>query len=136
MTTIGLVVSRFYEGLADEMEESARRRADDRGVDVETTVSVPGVYDTVLATDRLARRDDVDAVAVLGAVITGDTDHDRVITHAVAQRLADVSLDRDTPIGFGVIGPNMSSDEANARIEYAADAVGVAADLVEELPDA
>ncbi len=37
----------------------------------------PGSYDTPLAADRLARRSDIDAVAVLGAIISGDTDHDR-----------------------------------------------------------
>ena len=135
MTTIGLVVSRFYEDIADEMEEEAFRQAADCGVDVETTVYVPGVYDIVLAADRLARQDGIDAVTVLGAVISGDTDHDQVITHAVAQRLTDVSLDRDKPIGFGVIGPGMSGDEAAARIEHAADAVTVAAKLVENIPD-
>ena len=89
MTTIGLVVSRFYEDIADEMEEEAFRQAADYDVDVETTVYVPGFYDIVLAADRLARQDGIDAVAVLGAVISGDTDHDQVITHAVARRLTE-----------------------------------------------
>lgn len=94
---------------------------------------VPGAYDTPLAADRLARRDDVDAVAVLGAVITGDTNHDQVISDAAAQGLTDVSLNRDTPVTLGVIGPGMSADEAYARVEKGADAVEGAIDLLEAL---
>jgi len=95
---------------------------------------VPGSYDTPLAADRLARRDDVDAVAVVGAVISGDTGHDEVIADAAAQALSEVSLDRDTPVTFGVIGPEMSVAEARERTSYGALAVDSALDLVEELP--
>jgi 6,7-dimethyl-8-ribityllumazine synthase len=93
---------------------------------------VPGSYDTPLAADGLARRDDIDAVVALGAIITGDTDHDQVIADAAAHKLSDVSLDRDTPVTFGIIGPGMSQDEADARVEYGATAVDSAIDIVEE----
>ncbi|PSP95299.1 6,7-dimethyl-8-ribityllumazine synthase, partial [Halobacteriales archaeon QH_8_68_33] len=84
----------------------------------------------------LARRDDVDAVAVIGAIVTGDTDHDQVIADAAAQGLTDVSLERDTPVTFGVIGPDMSAAEARERVEYGALAVESAVDLAEGLPEA
>ena len=103
-------------------------------VEITRTVSVRGVYDTPLAADRLARRDEIDAVAVLGAVITGDTDHDQVVAHTAAQKLSDVSLQRDTPVTFGVIGPAMSSAEAYERIDYGAEAIAIAVETVEELP--
>jgi len=73
-------------------------------------------------------------VAVLGAVVTGDTDHGQVVTHTAADKLGDVSLDRDTPVAFGVIGPDMSSAEAHERIEYAVNAVDADVDTVGELP--
>ncbi|PSQ32227.1 6,7-dimethyl-8-ribityllumazine synthase [Halobacteriales archaeon QS_9_67_15] len=136
MAQIGLVVAQFdKEGsVIDEMEAAARKAARERDAEIVATVAVPGSYDTPLAADRLARREDVDAVAVLGAIVTGDTDHDEVIADAAAQGLTDVSLDRDTPVAFGVIGPGMSAAEAKARSDYGATAVESALDLVEALP--
>ena len=136
MAQIGLVVAQFdKEGsVIDDMEAAAREAARERDAEIVATVAVPGSYDTPLAADRLARREDVDAVAVLGAIVTGDTDHDEVIADAAAQGLTDVSLDRDTPVAFGVIGPGMSAAEAKARSDYGATAVESALDLVEALP--
>ncbi|MFC7138936.1 6,7-dimethyl-8-ribityllumazine synthase [Halosimplex aquaticum] len=136
MAQLGLVVAQFdKEGsVIDGMEAAAREAARERDADVVATVEVPGSYDTPLAADRLARREDVDAVAVLGAIVEGDTDHDEVIADAAAQALTDVSLDRDTPVTFGIIGPGMSTAEAKARTDYGATVVDSAVDLVEELP--
>jgi 6,7-dimethyl-8-ribityllumazine synthase len=132
----GLGVARYdkHGAVVDEMAASARGAAAERDVDIVETVGVPGAYDTPLAADRLARRDDVDAVAVLGVVVTGDTDHDQVIGDAAAQALTEVSLDRDTPVTLGIIGPGMSTAEAEARTHKGAEAVHSALDLAEELP--
>ncbi|MFB6154428.1 MAG: 6,7-dimethyl-8-ribityllumazine synthase [Haloferacaceae archaeon] len=134
MVALGLVVARFNASVTEPMESAAREAAADAGADVVEAVHVPGSYDAPLAADRLARRDDVDAVAVVGAIVTGDTSHDRVIADATAQALTDVSLDRDTPVTFGVSGPGMSGAEARERVSKGADAVEAAVDLVEELP--
>ncbi|PSQ03933.1 6,7-dimethyl-8-ribityllumazine synthase [Halobacteriales archaeon QS_4_69_31] len=135
MVRLGLVVAQFDKSgtVIGEMERHAREQARERDAEVVATVEVPGSYDTPLAADRLARRDDIDAVAVLGAVVTGDTDHDQVIADAAARGLTDVSLDRDTPVTLGIIGPGMSRAEAEARVTYGARAVDSAVDLVEEL---
>ncbi|WP_336034392.1 6,7-dimethyl-8-ribityllumazine synthase [Halobacterium yunchengense] len=133
MVSLGLVVAEFNRSVTEQMESVAREAADDAGADVAALVRVPGAYDAPLAADRLARRDDVDAVAVVGAIVTGDTDHDQVIGHATAQKLTDVSLDRDTPVAFGVSGPGMSGAEARERVEKGTEAVDSAIHLAEEL---
>lgn len=133
MVDLGLVVAQFYDELATEMERSAREAATERGADIVESIPVPGAYDVPLAADRLARRGDIDAVAVLGAIVSGDTDHDQVIARAAAQGLTDVSLDRDKPVAFGVLGPGMSGAEARERVEYGASAVESALDMVETL---
>ncbi len=134
MSRIGLVVAQFNKNrpITEEMATDAREAAADRGADV-VEREVPGSYDTPLAADRLARRDDIDAVAVVGAIIEGDTDHDKVIADAAAQGLTQVSLDRDTPVTFGIIGPGMSEDEAVARTDKGGTVVHSALDMVEEL---
>ncbi|MFB6070622.1 MAG: 6,7-dimethyl-8-ribityllumazine synthase [Halanaeroarchaeum sp.] len=132
MVALGLVVAEFNREITEAMEADAKRAASEAGADVVEVVYVPGAYDSPLAADRLARRDDVDAVAVVGAIVTGDTDHDEVIGHATAQGLTDVSLDRDTPVTLGVSGPGMSGDEARAREHKGADAVESAVHLAEQ----
>ncbi|MFC7020471.1 MULTISPECIES: 6,7-dimethyl-8-ribityllumazine synthase [Haloarcula] len=134
MVQLGLVVAQYdkHGAVVEEMTESARSAA--AGHDVVETVTVPGAYDTPLAADRLARRDDVDAVAVLGVVIEGDTDHDKVITDAAAQALTDVSLERDTPVTLGILGPGMSRAEAEARTHKGGTAVTSAIELATKLP--
>lgn len=135
MVTLGLVIAEFNSPVTEEMAASAREAAADHDVEIAAEVEVPGAYDTPLAADRLARRDDIDAVAVVGAIITGDTDHDDVIGAAAAQKLTDVSLDRDTPVAMGITGPGQSADEARARTHYGAQAVESAINLATELED-
>jgi len=133
MTTLGLVVSQFNREVTEQMEERAREAAADRDAEIVETLRVPGAYDSPLAADRLARREETDAVAVVGTVVTGDTDHDRVIADAAAQGLTDVSLDRDTPVAFGVSGPGMSGAEARERVDKGAEAVNAAVEMVQAL---
>lgn len=131
MVALALVVARFNRAITERMEDAARDAAESRNATVVEIRRVPGVYDAPLAADRLARRGDVEAVAVLGAIVSGDTDHDRVIADAAAGSLTDVSLDRDTPVTLGVTGPGMTAEEATDRIDYGARAVESAVDLVE-----
>jgi 6,7-dimethyl-8-ribityllumazine synthase len=135
MVRLGLVVAQFNKEspVTEEMERRARERISERGGEIVETIEVPGSYDTPLAADRLARREAIDAVVAIGAIITGDTDHDQVIADAAAQGLTEVSLDRDTPVALGIIGPGMSHDEARARIDYGATAADSAIDMAREL---
>lgn len=135
MVALGLVVAQFHKErpVTREMADQARQAAAARDADIVETIEVPGSYDTPLAADRLARREEIDAVAVLGAIVTGDTDHDRVIADAAAHGLTEVSLERDTPVTFGIIGPGMSQAEAEARVDHGATAVESAIEMVEAL---
>ena len=133
MTAVGVVVAQFNSSVTTEMQAAAEAAAAERGAEIVDVIEVPGAYDSPLAADRLARREAVDAVAVIGAIVSGDTDHDRVIADAAAQKLTDVSLERDKPVTFGVSGPGMSGAEARERSEKGAEAVNAAVDMVEVL---
>ncbi len=133
MVSLGLVIAQFDKTgeVIPAMEAEATAAAEARNATVVTTVSVPGSYDAPLAADRLARRSDVDAVVAIGAIVTGETDHDQVIAQACANGLTRVSLDRDTPVMLGITGPGMTADEARERISNGAQAVHSAIDFVE-----
>jgi len=129
---IGLVVAEFYEELTGKMLKKAEEAAENNGLETKV-VKVSGAYDTPLAADRMARKEEIDAVAVIGAVVSGDTDHDQVIAHSVGEKLSQISLDRDKPVALGITGPGMSGDEAKAREDYGAEAVNAAAKMLENL---
>lgn len=135
MVSLGLVIAQFdkTDAIIPSMESSAHSAAQEAEAAVVDVVNVPGSYDTPLAADRLARRDDIDAVAVIGAIITGETDHDQVIAHSIANNLTRVSLERDTPVTMGVIGPGMTEAQARKRIEYAGQAVESAVQMANSL---
>ena len=100
MVSLGLVVAQFNKErpITPEMAARGREAAAEAGAEIVETVEVPGTYDAPLAADRLARREDVDAVAVIGAIVSGDTDHDRVIADAAARGLTGVSRSSDTSV--------------------------------------
>ncbi len=133
MIAVGVVVAQFNSSVTTDMQAAAEAAAAERDAEIVDVIEVPGAYDSPLAADRLARRDDIDAVAVIGAIVTGDTNHDQVIADAAAQGLTDVSLERDKPVTFGVSGPGMSGAEARERTDKGAEAVNAAVDMVEVL---
>lgn len=134
MVALGLVVATFDKtgDVIPRLEESARQAATAHDATIIETIYVPGSYDTPLAADRLARRDDIDAVVAIGAIISGDTDHDQVIAQAAADGLTSVSLERDTPVTLGIIGPGMTVEQARERGDYGGFAVTSAIELITE----
>lgn len=129
---IAIVAARFHEEITDRMVEAAEAAIAEKGHEHVETVRVPGAYDTPVVTQRMLSRADVNGVAVLGAVVTGDTDHDQVIVHATARTLQELSVEWGKPVALGITGPGMSADQARARVDYAESAV----DAVLEVADA
>lgn len=119
MTKIGIVVSEWYwEEITGKMVEHAQRKAQELGVDVEV-VKAPGSFDIPLPVKKFLKREDVDGVVTLGAVIEGKTDHDKIISHALAKTLMELSLEFEKPVVLGVNGPGMNREQAVSRIERA-----------------
>lgn len=134
---LGIVVAEFNMDVTMIMEAKARDHARLLGAEVVKVVRVPGAYDTPLAVKVLLERGDVDAVAVLGAVIKGDTDHDEVVAHQAARKLLDLSLEYGKPVTLGIIGPGASRIQALERAEeYARRAVEAAVKMLRAIEDA
>lgn len=130
---LAIAATEFNYDITSMMLERARAHAEVLGAQVTHIVRVPGVYDLPLAAKRLLSRGDVDAVAALGCVIEGETDHDDLVIQHAARKLIDLSLDSDKPVGLGITGPGMSRMQAMARIDRAKDAVEAAYRLHREL---
>ena len=132
---LGIVCAEFNPKITSRMLERAKVYAKKSNAKISKIISVPGSFDAPIAIQALLRREDVDAVVVLGAIIKGETKHDEVIAHALASAMVQLSLTHGKPVTLGVSGPGMTERQARARIdEYAKRSVEAAVALVSNLP--
>ena len=98
MMKIGIVVSEWYwEEITSKMLKEAENVARKEKVEVEV-FKAPGSFDLPLPAKKFLRRKDIDGVVTLGAVIEGDTDHDKVISHSLALQVFQILV--ITPVKF------------------------------------
>lgn len=104
---IALLVARFYDDLAAQLEDGARRALSRCGIkesDV-VTQSVPGCFEIPLAS-KLAFDSGFDACVALGVVIRGETPHFEHVAGECARGIMNVQLAYGKPIGFGILTTN------------------------------
>jgi 6,7-dimethyl-8-ribityllumazine synthase len=102
---VAVVTARFYDELADWLEDGARRALDACGVAPADRrfASVPGCFELPLAARRLIDTGEFDAIVALGVVIRGETPHFEYVAGECARGVMDVQLATRVPIGFGVL---------------------------------
>ncbi|MFT5724779.1 MAG: 6,7-dimethyl-8-ribityllumazine synthase, partial [Bacteroidia bacterium] len=105
---IGIAVSEWNEEVTFSLLEGAKGLLTQASVPISniTVTFVPGSFELVLASQKLAQRDDIDAVIAIGCVIQGETKHFDFICQAVANGIANINLKYDKPVIFGVLTPN------------------------------
>jgi len=102
---VGIVVSRFNEFITNRLLSGAEDALYRHGVNEDdiTIMWVPGVYEIPLAAKKLASTNQFDAIITLGTVIRGATPHFDYVSNEVAKGVANVSLDKEIPVIFGVL---------------------------------
>lgn len=116
------VVSRFNDFITSRLLEGAmdavlRHGGKEEDVDI---VRVPGAFEMPVVAKRLAKSRRYDAVVCLGAVMRGSTPHFEYIASELAKGLANVSLEIEIPISFGVL----TTDTLEQAIERAGSKAG------------
>jgi 6,7-dimethyl-8-ribityllumazine synthase len=101
----GIVLGRFNSFIGERLLEGAldtlaRHGADLAAVDV---VRVPGAFEMPLVLKTLAAAKKYDALIALGAVIRGATPHFEYVAGECARGVAQVGLQFDLPVAFGVL---------------------------------
>ena len=66
-------------------------------------MKVPGAVELPLAAKRLAKSKQFDGIVALGCVIRGGTAHFEYVSGECAKGLAQVALDAEIPVAFGVL---------------------------------
>ena len=103
--SLAIVVSRYNESITKNLLSGAVEALAEHGVAGERVdvAWVPGAWEIPLVANRLANSGRYAAVICLGAVIRGETTHDRHINRAVSTCLAESGLATGIPILFGLL---------------------------------
>lgn len=118
----GIIVGRFNAFIGERLLEAAvaaltRQGAEPAQIEV---VHVPGAYEMPLVAKVMAVSKKYDAIIALGAVIRGETPHFDYVAGECARGLAQVALDLDLPVAFGVL----TVDNVQQAIERAGGKAG------------
>ena len=102
---VAIACGRFNDLITERLLKGAMDGLTRHGVSDEdiTVVWAPGSFELPLVADRMAARDDVDAVIALGAVIRGATGHYEHVAGQCAAGLQRAQLDSGKPVVFGVL---------------------------------
>ena len=118
----GIIVGRFNEFIGGKLLDGALDGLKRHGVSEENIeiVWVPGAYEIPLVSKRMAKTKNYDAILCLGAVIRGETPHFDYVSSEVSKGIANVSIDTEVPIIFGVL----TTDTIQQAIERAGTKAG------------
>ena len=112
---VALCVATFYPQLAERLELGAREALSEAGIEDVDRFEVPGAFELPLAAKYAAESSRYAAVACLGAVIRGETDHYEFVCAEAARGIQAVALQTGVPCGFGVLTVD-SMEQALERV--------------------
>lgn len=100
-----LLVSRWNSFVVESLKDAALDTLRRHGIKDEdiTVVYAPGAFEFPLVAQRLAAKKEFDAIIALGAVIRGGTPHFEYVAGECTKGLAQVGLNEDTVVTFGVL---------------------------------
>jgi 6,7-dimethyl-8-ribityllumazine synthase len=119
---IGIVVARFNEFITSKLLSGAldgllRENVKDEDIEI---AWVPGAFEIPLTAAIMAKSRKYDSVICLGAIIRGSTDHYNYVCSEVSKGIAQVSLESEIPVIFGVL----TTDTIEQAIERAGTKAG------------
>ncbi|UZJ44504.1 6,7-dimethyl-8-ribityllumazine synthase [Marinimicrobium sp. C6131] len=100
-----LLVSRWNSFVVESLKDGALDTLRRHGIkdDQVTIYYAPGAFEFPLAAQRIAAQGEFDAIIALGAVIRGGTPHFDYVAGECTKGLAQVSLNANIPVTFGVL---------------------------------
>ena len=110
---VAVISASWHKEICDALVAGAHRALDAAKVKIEPVVYVPGSFELPLAA-QYALDAGFDAAVVLGVVVRGETPHFDYVCQGVTDGVMKVSLERNKPIGFGVLTVD-DVDQATAR---------------------
>ena len=117
-----IVGARFNEFIVSKLLSGCEDALLRHGVDAAdiSVAWVPGAFEIPLIASKMAKSGKFDAVIALGAVIRGSTSHYDYVCSEVSKGVANVALNSDVPVMFGVL----TTDTIEQAIERAGTKAG------------
>ena len=114
--TFGIVVSEWNNRITSALLQGACDTLQQNGVPASsiTVHTVPGSFELVFGASQMVHCGRFDAVIAIGCVIRGDTPHFDYICQGVTQGLAELSMQGDVPVIYGLLTCN-NMDQAEDR---------------------
>jgi 6,7-dimethyl-8-ribityllumazine synthase len=99
---IGVVTALWNSEITSKLKAGALDTLQKAGITNITVWDVPGSYELIYGANKLAS-EGFDAVICLGVVIQGETRHFDFICDAVANGIANVTIQHNIPVAFGLL---------------------------------
>jgi len=118
---VGVVVGLFNSHITGPMKECVIDvLSNDYVVPVQniTVAEVAGAADMPAVLESLARKDTIDCLIVLAAIVRGDTAHFDYVAKIVTDGVRDVQIKHAKPVAFGALTVE-KEEHAIARIDHA-----------------
>ncbi|MGF1680513.1 6,7-dimethyl-8-ribityllumazine synthase [Photobacterium makurazakiensis] len=103
---VAIVIARFNSFINESLLSGALdalKRQGQVSEDNITVVRCPGAYELPLVAQQVAKSDRYDAIVALGSVIRGGTPHFDYVAGECNKGLAQIALEFNTPVAFGVL---------------------------------
>ncbi len=120
---VAIVVARFNSFINENLVDGALDVLKRQGLvpdDQITLVRVPGAVEIPLVVKKLAKSGGFDAIVALGCVIRGDTYHFELVANENSKGMAQVMLEYEIPVAFGVL----TTDNVEQAIQRAGTKAG------------
>lgn len=101
------ITDRLVEGALDTIE---RHGGNKQNVDI---FRVPGCFEIPMAAQKIASKNKYDAIICLGALIRGETPHFDYIAAECTKGIAQVALQSNIPVTYGIITANTVDQAVN-----------------------
>ena len=113
---IAIVLGSFHKKEMEQMLIFVKDEIKKHLLTIIKEVWVPGSMEKPLAVKKLLLNK-VDAVAVLGIIEKGETAHGKTMADAVLPALISLQLEFLKPIGIGILGPEITQNQIEERLE-------------------
>ncbi len=110
-TKIAVISTSWNEEIIKPMLEDCLSTLEEYNLEKMSYI-VPGAYELPFMAQNLCNK--FDAIILLGCIIKGETPHFEIISQSISDKVLETSLNKNTPIIFGVLTTN-NEKEAEER---------------------
>tara|TARA_B100000214_G_C23505374_1_gene418138 strand:+ start:104 stop:505 length:402 start_codon:yes stop_codon:yes gene_type:complete len=95
-----IVSSNYYTNISNNLELGAINTLKEKGYDYDL-INAPGCFEIPYLINKNINK--YSGFISLGCIIKGETYHFELIANETAKKIMDLSIDRNIPIGFGIL---------------------------------